>query len=152
MLGRFEILVTFIGGGIAFLVALGIIKRTRSNILPSGSIVIDKIESKEGERGPGNRWSQLGVAVPPVINAGLEIFVIVLCFINFWEPAAQIIAFNLPIWVNWIGIGVEGAHPGRWKGFAAATIDGYWRKAACACREQAGALLCARTARGSRYS
>ncbi|HUY01426.1 MAG TPA: isoprenylcysteine carboxylmethyltransferase family protein [Candidatus Deferrimicrobium sp.] len=104
MLNRLELLFNFLGCGILFFIGMIVIKRTRSERLPSGSIILQKSESVENNRPPGNRWSQLGVTMPFLFNKSLEILIIILCFVNIWEYTSQLIAIDLPLIVNWIGI------------------------------------------------
>ncbi len=104
MLDKLTILICFLGSGIAFLIVLGIIRLTRSNKLPNGSVLIDRVGLKNAEQSPGNRWTQLGVAIPPIINAILEIIVIISCIFDFWDLINSIFAIDLPNWVNWTGI------------------------------------------------
>ena len=109
MIGQTELLITFLVGTLIFIIGLGIIKRTRSEILPGGSIVIEKIDGAASDLVPGNKLSHLGVTIPAIINKTLEIIILFICIFNFWAPTAQLIAINLPYFINWIGIiGVIG--------------------------------------------
>jgi len=104
VIGQTELLISFLAGILVFIIGLGLIKRTRSEILPNGSIVIEKIDGKASDLIPGNKWSHLGVTVPAIINKTLETIILVICIFNLWVPTAQLIAINLPYFVNWIGI------------------------------------------------
>ncbi|NHI93639.1 MAG: isoprenylcysteine carboxylmethyltransferase family protein [Candidatus Lokiarchaeota archaeon] len=104
MLSNLELLVNFFGMGILFIVALGLIKRFRGDKIPNGSIFIDKIEVNSKNEIPGNLWSRLGTTLPIIITKGLEILVMILCLLNLWFVISQYIAFNLPYWMNWVGI------------------------------------------------
>ncbi len=104
MIGQIELLLSFLAGTLLFIIGLGIIKRTRSDKLPNGSVVIDKINSNASMLIPGNKLSHLGVTVPVILNKSLEIIVMIICALNFWMPTARIISINLPYLLNWIGI------------------------------------------------
>ena len=104
MIGQTELLIIFLVGTLVFIIGLGIIKRTRSEILPNGSIVIEKIEGKASDLTPGNKWSHLGVTIPTITNKILETIILFTCIFNLWVPTARLIAINLPYFVNWIGL------------------------------------------------
>lgn len=104
MLSNLELLINFFGMGLLFILGLGFIKRLKGNKIPQGSILIEKIESNIKNEIPGNLWSRLGTTVPILIIKGLEILVMILSFPNLWIIIAPFIAFDLPYWLNWVGI------------------------------------------------
>ncbi|MFW9800207.1 MAG: methyltransferase family protein [Candidatus Thorarchaeota archaeon] len=104
MLGRFELLITFLGAWLLTAIISLILKRWRRSKLPAGTIAIDRFPPGIKDQLPGTHWSRLGVAAGLGVNSFLTILVFCVTIFDFWETTAMLIAFDLPLLVNWVGI------------------------------------------------
>ncbi len=104
MLNRFELLFGILSSWITSIILIIIVKKRGKDKLPKGSIVIEGLDLKDNKELPANKWSRRGVYCGVGINTLIIISVIILCIIDWWTPISAIIALDLPIWINWIGI------------------------------------------------
>jgi len=101
MLNRYELLFSIIGGWIASIIVIAIVKKKRGARLPRGSILIDPQNVVDEIIVPG--YSKLLLIGMGTISF-LTFFIVILCILDFWSFVALYIAFDLPYWINWIGV------------------------------------------------
>jgi protein-S-isoprenylcysteine O-methyltransferase Ste14 len=100
MLNKFELLSVILGGWVVSILILIIVKYKRGKKLPSGSIIIEDINKDEEITAGYNLFLLIGMGTISFLN----VFLIFICIFDFWAFLAPYIAFNLPKWLNWIGI------------------------------------------------
>jgi len=101
MLSRFEFLFSILGGWILSIVIYIIFNLRRGETLPNGSEIIELEESDEAIVVPG--YTPLLLIGMGTISF-LLIFSLILAIFDLWDIILPFIAFDLPLWLNWIGI------------------------------------------------
>ncbi len=71
---------------------------------PKGTIVIKNPILKDDNIIPGNKTTQILATMALSSSSVLFILLIVLCIFNINGIIPLILAFNFPVWLNWIGI------------------------------------------------
>ncbi|MFX0177636.1 MAG: methyltransferase family protein [Candidatus Hodarchaeota archaeon] len=74
------------------------------NRIPKGSIIISKPIASEYNKLPANKKTRILVTLGLGSSSFFFILIVFSCIFNFWHYISNIFAFNLPIWLNWIGI------------------------------------------------
>lgn len=100
MLDRFELLFAIIGGWLISILFLTVIRLKHSKKLPKGAIVVENGKPNETITSGFNLFLLIGMGLISFLN----FFVVFLCIFNFWDLLSRYIAFDLPKWINWIGI------------------------------------------------
>jgi len=81
MLERFELLFAILGGWVASILILIIIKIKRGKKLPPGAIILGNENSNEMNKSGYNLFLLIGMG----IISFLTFFVVFLCMFNFWD-------------------------------------------------------------------
>lgn len=81
-----------------------ILKRRSRERLPAGAIPADTFPPDFKDQLPGSAWSRLGVTVGMGMNSFLTLLIFFVIIFDLWEITATLIAFNLTLPVNWVGI------------------------------------------------
>ncbi len=100
MLERFELLFAIVGGWLVSILFIIIIRLKRGKKLPNGAVVIENGEPNESYNSGYNLFLLIGMGLISFLN----FFVVFLCIFNFWDSFSRYIAFDLPKWINWIGL------------------------------------------------
>jgi protein-S-isoprenylcysteine O-methyltransferase Ste14 len=74
------------------------------NKLPPGSIVITDPIPTEYYKLPANKKTRILVTLGLGSSSFFFILIIFSCIFNLWNYISNLFAFNLSIWLNWIGI------------------------------------------------
>ncbi|MHA2433947.1 MAG: methyltransferase family protein [Candidatus Thorarchaeota archaeon] len=111
MLGRYELLISFFGAWLASAIVSFALKNWRGSRLPAGAIPTSRFPPDTKDQLPGTPWSRAGVAIGMGVNSFLTIVVFFVIISDLWDMIAPLIAFDLPLSVNWIGIlGIWGTY------------------------------------------
>lgn len=100
MLERFELLFAIVGGWLVSIIFIIIIRLKRAKNLPNGAVIIENGKPNESYNSGYNLLLLIGMGLISFLN----FFVVFLCIFNFWDSLSRYIAFDLPKWINWIGL------------------------------------------------
>jgi protein-S-isoprenylcysteine O-methyltransferase Ste14 len=105
MLDRIELLIGLLGGWVVYGIIYAILKRLYRTDKKRKSIPIEiSIQDGKGKNLPSNRFNRTIVFVGMGIGEFVLMITIVFCLIGVWDKVNSFIAFDLPIWMNLIGL------------------------------------------------
>jgi protein-S-isoprenylcysteine O-methyltransferase Ste14 len=103
MLGRFELL-GGIGGAFRAVIISRLAMQHRGNYLPPGTVILDNPLPNAQNSPVGTQYSRVGLTIAFELGVWLAIFVIIACIFDFWNFLPITLFFELPIWLNWVGM------------------------------------------------
>lgn len=103
-LSCFELMINIFGVWIISAIIYIILKIFMRNKLPPGSIVILNPIPTGFNKLPANKLTRIMTTLGLGSSSFWFMVIILSCIFNFWFYISDLFAFNLPRWLNWVGV------------------------------------------------